>query len=51
MLRWREKNYFGLDIGNQAETGTIRLGPGRTSGNSLRGLGRKKTQGFVREEE
>lgn len=42
VLRWPEENYFGLDIGNQAETGTARLGPDRPSGNSLRGLGRKK---------
>lgn len=42
MFRWQEENYFGLDFGNQAETGTARLGPDRLSGNSLRGLGRKE---------
>lgn len=42
VFRWQEENYFGLDIGNQAETGTARLGPDRPSGNSLRGLGRRK---------
>lgn len=32
VLRWQEENYSGLDVENQAETGTNRLESDRASG-------------------